>query len=166
MNIRLLSIRALCIMGIAAAALPFAAATSNSATTQEVVVTINRVRALDVIDAASKADFVARVTIAGQVFTTPPIRNQDDIQPTDWVFRHKVRPGAHPITIEILDKDVTRNDVIDINRAANKRSLDVGINTRLCQVTGLSELHRCGTRIVRAGTEPKKAEITFTVDVR
>ncbi len=166
MIVRQLSIRALSITALAAATLPFAAITSHSAVAQEIVVTINRVRALDVIDAASKADFLARVTIAGQSFTVPAIRNQDDIQPTDWVFRHKVRPGNHPVKIEIVDKDLSRNDVIDINRAVNKRDLDIGVNTRLCLVTGLSESHRCGARIVRAGTERKKAEITFTIDVR
>jgi hypothetical protein len=132
----------------------------------EITVTISRVKSLDRADNLSRPDFLARVTIAGESFVTKPVMNKDEIQPTDWVFRKSVTPGNHPIKIEILDKDVTRNDPVDINRVNGKRDLDFGINTQRCMVTGLKPPYRCGALIVRAGEERKRAEITFAVDAR
>lgn len=146
------------------AALAITAALPAAAQAQEIIVNIARVRALDVIDKLSKADFLARVTIDGEAFTTPAVRNQDDIRP-NWTLRKRVSPGVHNIKIEILDKDVSKNDLIDINRINGKRDLDFQVDTRNCIVTGFQQAYRCRSVIQRGGNEAKKAEITFTVDV-
>lgn len=149
-----------------AAALPLTPLTAQSAVAQEIIVTVERVRALDVIDAASPADFVARITIGNQTIILGPIKDQNDIRPKDWIARHRVSAGDHPVKIEILDKDVALNDKIDINRVDQKRDLDFTVNTGSCTISGFSQAYRCGNRIVRGGAERKKAEITFKVDVR
>jgi hypothetical protein len=134
----------------------------------EVTVSITRVRALDQIDGglAGQADFYARVTIAGETFTTPRLRGANDIRP-DWKFTKKVPPGSHDIKIQVLDRDPLKpDDVIDINRVDNKRDLDFKINTKSCRVEGISGTPKCGATIVRAGAERKKAEMTFAVDVK
>jgi hypothetical protein len=151
---------------IATASFSFLAQTSLQAHADEIIVNISRVKALDRSDNLSRPDFLARVTISGEPFVTKPVMNRDDIQPTDWVFRKSVPPGKHDVKIEILDKDVTKNESIDINRIDGKRDIDFAVDTRRCVVTGFSPPQRCGARIVRAGAERKKAEITFSVDAR
>ena len=64
-----------------------------------------------------------------------------------------------------LTKDIAADDPIDINRVDPKRSLDFVVNTRSCRLEGFSSPYRCGQRVVRAGGERKKAEMTFFVDV-
>jgi hypothetical protein len=131
----------------------------------EITVNISKVRALDQMDVFSKGDFYARVSIAGVPQETKPIRQQADISP-NWEIKSFVPPGNHPISVEILDKDLTKSEPIDINRVENKRQLDLSVNTRNCSISGLSGVSRCGQTIVRAGTERKKAEVTFTVNVK
>ncbi len=145
--------------------LAFAFLAPSQVHAEEIVVTISRVKALDKFDALSKADMMARVTIAGEATTTAFIKDQDDIRP-NWVIRKNVPSGVHDVKVEILDKDVTKNDFIDINRLDNKRDLDFKVNTRNCQITGFTQSYRCRSAIVRAGNEKKKAAITFTVDVK
>jgi C2 domain len=148
-------------------AAPFAGAvfSPSAARADQIVVNISQVKTLDKTDALSKADFLARVTIAGEVFTTATIRNQDDIQP-NWSIRKTVEPGVHDVKLEILDKDVTKNDFVDINQRDNKRDLDFKVDTRRCAVIGFSVPYRCGSVIARSGNERKKAEVTFVVDVK
>lgn len=146
------------------AALPFAAAMPTTARADVIVISIGQVQALDKIDALSKADFLARVTIAGETFVTPVIRNQDNIYP-NWSVRKTVAPGIYDIKLEILDKDVTKNDYVDINARDNKRDLDFQVDTRRCRVLGFAQPYRCGSPIARRGNERKKAEVTFAVDV-
>lgn len=129
-----------------------------------VTITVNRVRAIDAVDAFSKADFFARVTINGVAVETQPIKQQADISP-NWQIVHKVPNGRHDVTLEIFDKDLTKVEPIDINRVDNKRKLDFTVDTRSCSVSGLTGISRCGQTIVRAGAERKKAEVTFTVGV-
>jgi hypothetical protein len=152
--------RALGVAGLAAAAF----ACVGTAQAEEIVITVTRVKALDKIDAASKADFLARVTIGGVPLTTDVVRNQDDIKP-NWVIKKAVGPGVHDVKIELLDKDITRNDFVDINRVSKKRDLDFKVDTAKCRVTGFSSRYSCKDTITRSGNEPKKAEISFTVNV-
>ena len=149
--------------GLGALAL-IAATPTFSQGTQEVIVTITQVRAIDKIDAASKPDFLARVTIAGQSTSTPAIKDQELIRP-NWVVRQRVSPGIHNVKLEILDKDVTKNDSVDVNRVDGKRDLDFQIDTTNCAVLGFSQPYRCGSVIQRAGAEKKAAEVTFSVTV-
>ena len=137
-----------------------------TAQADEITVRIKRVKAIDPGDALSRPDYLARVTIAGETFVTKPILNQTDISPPDWVFRKSVSPGWHDVKVEILDKDLTKNDFVDINRVDGKRDLDFKVNTRRCDISGFSGSVDCGSDIVRAGAERKSAEVTFTVRSR
>lgn len=147
------------------AVLAFGAAAAGEVRADEISVTIERVQALDKEDALSKPDFLARVTIAGEAFVTPVVRNQSEITP-NWVLRKTVPAGTHAIKVEILDKDITKNDFVDINRIDGKRDLDFTVNTRTCAIAGFSSAYRCGSKIVRAGAERRKAEVTFSVAVK
>ncbi len=154
-------------LGVALLALPlaFTGLASSKAQADEISINITRVQALDKFDELSKADFFARVTIAGEVMMTPFVRNQNDVRP-NWVVKKTVPPGVHKVKVEILDKDVTKNELIDINRLDKKRDLDFEVNTRSCQITGFQQTYRCRSAIVRAGNETKKAALTFRVDVK
>jgi hypothetical protein len=134
------------------------------AATHEIVVTVARVKALDPMDLFSKGDFYARVTIAGATQVVPPMKQQAEIAP-NWKLAAKVPPGRHAVKLEILDKDLTRDDPVDINRVEGKRHQDFTVDTRSCRITGFAGANRCGTTITRSGTERKKAEVAFSVSV-
>jgi hypothetical protein len=158
-------------LACALAALPLAAlvishsSASAEAAEHEVTITINKVRAVDRADELSDGDYYARVTIDGEVFKTDPIKQEGTIEP-NWTFTKKVKPGNVDVKLELLDKDVSVDDPIDINRIDNKRDLDFSVNTRLCRVNGFAQVYKCGTSITRAGKEKKSAEITGTVTVK
>ena len=132
----------------------------------EIVITITRVRALTKEDFFSQADFFAQLTIAGgPPINTAVVKNRDDAQP-NWVVRQRVSPGTHAVKLAIFDKDLTRNELIDINaKTPGKRDLDFRVDTRNCRVQGFTNGYQCREQIVRAGTGKKRAEVTFTVDV-
>ena len=138
---------------------------ATAAQADEITVTISRVRALTKIDAVSKADFYARVTIAGQTFQTEAVKDQDDARP-NWVIKKEVPRGVHDVKIEILDKDVTKSELIDITRTPGKRDLDFKVSTRGCVVLGFTPAQNCGRPITRGGNEGKSAEVTFSVSTR
>lgn len=154
------------VLGLAVAAgIAAGAGLPSAAEAEEIVVRISRVKALGKIDEASQADFYAQVIISGEQFKTDQVKDRDDIRP-NWLFTKKVAPGQHDVKITILDKDVTRDDPIDINRIANKRDIDFTVDTRNCRIGGFAQPYKCGTAIIRAGSEKKRAEITFSVDVK
>jgi hypothetical protein len=151
------------LVGACALALP---STAHAQRGDEVVITITSVKAIDKEDLFGRADFYAKITLAGDTITTPIVRNTDNIRP-NWMLSKRVPRGIHDIKIELLDKDVLKpDDRVDINRVANKRDLDFKINTANCRVIGFSNPYRCGSNIVRAGSERKKAEIQFNVIVK
>lgn len=153
----------------ALASLPFAlalgAVTADAATAAEVTVNIARVKAIDPPDAFSKGDFYARVTIDGETQKTEHVKQSVDIKP-NWKISKKVKPGVIKVKVEILDKDVSQDDPIDINRVDNKRDLDFTIDTRSCRIEGFSEPYKCGQSITRVGKEKKAAGITMSVGVK
>ena len=132
---------------------------------QEIIITISRVKAVDKFDNFSKADFLARITIAGDSITTKRVRQSDDIRP-DWVLVKRVAPGRHDVKLAILDQDLTKAESVDINRLDGKRDLDFTVDTRRCRIEGFVSTYKCGQTIVRAGQEKKASEITFKVDVK
>lgn len=142
-----------------------ASSPASAQSTDEITVSISRLQALDKADALSKADFFAKVTIAGETFTTPVIKQKDWSRP-GWKVSKKVPKGSHDVKIALFDKDATKDDPIDINRVGNKRDIDFKVNTASCQIEGFSSGYSCGDNITRAGAEKKKAEITFKVDVK
>ncbi|MGE0699022.1 MAG: hypothetical protein AB7O57_07995 [Hyphomicrobiaceae bacterium] len=138
------------------------------AVAEEVIVTIERVRALDKIDlpTAGQADFYAQVTIDGKTIKSKFIRRHDDIQP-GWVMAVPVGRGKFPVKLEILDHNVLKKDtLVDINRLPSKRDLDFEVDTRSCTVSGFAQPYKCRQVITRGGDEQRRAEIDFTVDVR
>lgn len=152
---------ALAATGFLAAGLPAVAKAA------EVTVRITHVKALDVIDNASPADFVARVVVGGEKpCVTPVVKDKNEIRPKDWVCTFKVAAGVHDVKVLLADKDVALTDVVDINRLPSKRDLDFKIDTRNCVISGFAQIYTCGARITRSGDEKKKAEITFVVTAR
>ena len=140
------------------------------AAADEVIVRVEHLRALDKIDlpTAGQADFYAQVTINGRTVKSKFIRRADEIRP-DWVMvvpvRH--RHGPARVKLEILDHNVlTKPTLVDVNRLPDKRDLDFEVDTRRCTVTGFAQTYKCGDPIKRAGDERRRAQITFTVDVR
>ena len=134
----------------------------------EIIVTVEHVVALDKVDlpTAGQADFYAQVTIDGKTIKSKFIRRADEIRP-NWVMIVPVGRGRFPVKLEILDHNVlTKPTLVDINRLPDKRDLDFEVDTRRCVIKGFAEDYKCGAAIRRAGDERRKAEITFTVDVR
>ncbi len=167
MSRRLSFVRATGAAGFAAllaAALP-GVAFAQSAANQEIIITITRVKALEKIDKYSQADFMARVTIAGDTISTKQVKQADDIRP-NWVIAKRVTPGVHNVKLEILDKDLTKSEAIDVNRLDKKRDLDFTVDTRSCRVEGFSSTYKCGSAIVRGGRENKAAAVSFKVEVK
>lgn len=158
LSVRTAAVFALLSAGVAGGAV------AQSPREAEVVVTITKVRAIDKIDAFSRGDFFARVTIDGSVQAVPPVKQQGEIAP-NWVFTQKVKRGRVPVRVEILDKDLTKDELIDINRVPDKRVQEFTVNTRSCTIAGFAGSPRCGDSITRAGDQPKAAEITFKVTV-
>jgi hypothetical protein len=135
----------------------------------EVRVTIMRVKNIQGGDVLSKPDYFAKVTIAEETFTSQHIQDKDDISP-NWIFT-KSAPigftGQIPIVIAIFDKDVTKDDPVDVSPAPDRRELRMNVNAIACTIAG-DVTARCGTAIVTAGNVSVKprAELTFTVEVR
>lgn len=142
-----------------------AGVTAETATAADVTVNITRVKAIDPPDAFSKGDFYARVTIDGEVQKTEVVKQSIDIKP-NWKITKKVKPGEIKVKVEILDKDVSLDDPIDINRVDAKRDLDFTVDTRACRIEGFSEPYKCGQSITRVGKEKKAAGITMSVSVK
>lgn len=132
--------------------------------THEITITVKRVEALDKHDSLSSADDYARVTIAGDVMKSLPVK-QTIVSEPNWKLSAKVAAGTHDVKLELLDKDLAQDDPIDINRLGNKRDLDFTVNTRTCRIDGFAVPYKCGRTITRAGKEKKKAKISFTVTV-
>lgn len=130
----------------------------------EITVTVTRFKALDRADELSAGDFFARVTIDGANQQTAVISDKAEVQP-NWKLSKEVSPGVHNVKLALIDKDVSIDDPIDINRLPNKRDLDFTVDTRSCKIDGFAQGYKCGATITRAGGERKKAEISFRVDV-
>lgn len=147
-----------------AAMIPFAGMAQAQEATHEITVIVLSVKALDKADELSGGDFFARATIAGETSETPVV-SEPNFTPA-WTLTKKVAAGTHNVKLALIDKDVSVDDPIDINRLGNKRDLDFTVDTRSCKVEGFAQTYKCGTKIKRAGAEKKKAEILFTVSVK
>lgn len=151
-----------------AIALAFGALGAVPAVAEEIIITVERVRALDKIDLGpgGKADFFAVATIDGKSIKSPVIKRAEDIAP-NWVLALPVGRGTFDVKLEIYDQDVlSKPDPIDINRLPGKRDLDFRVDTRNCTVSGFAQQYDCRRTITRAGDEKKMAEIAFKVEVR
>lgn len=143
----------------------FAVVAPGSAAAEEIEIVISHVKALDKFDELSNGDSYARVSIGKDVQKSPVVTQKTEISP-NWKIVQKVKPGTHNVKLEILDKDISVDDPIDINRIDKKRTLEFSVNTKSCRIEGFAQDYKCGEKITRAGQETKKAEITFAVNVK
>jgi hypothetical protein len=137
--------------------------------THQIVLNVQEVKALDKFDELSLGDIFARVTIAGTTQSTPILKQEaavGQVLKPNWQIIQNVGPGVHPVKVELIDKDLSQDDVIDINRLPNRRVLEFTIDTRRCRIEGFASDYSCKSPISRAGKEAKAAEITFTVDAK
>ncbi len=151
------------------AGLSFGMPASAGSPTHQIVLNVSDVKALDKFDELSLGDIFARVTIAGTSQSTPILKQEaavGQVLKPNWQIIQNVGPGVHPVKVELIDKDLSQDDVIDINRLPNRRVLEFTIDTRRCRIEGFASNFNCKSPINRAGKEPKAAEITFNVDVK
>lgn len=151
-----------CAAAVAAAAVTFAA--PSTADAAEIVVTVKKFHALDKADELSAGDFFARLRINAKAAFSPELTGQSEFTP-NWKLTLPAKSGKNDVNLSLIDKDVSVDDPIDINRLPNKRDLDFTVDTRSCRIEGFAETYKCGQTITRAGEEKKKASISFTVDV-
>lgn len=154
-------------IGAAIAAIGSSMALATGASAADITITVTKFHALDKADELSRGDFFARMTIDGQSVVTPTISDQAEVKPKDWTLTKSVTSGGKvKVKLELIDKDLSVDDPIDINRMKNKRDLDFVVDVDSCHVEGFSEGYSCGKTITRAGSENKKASISFKVDVK
>jgi hypothetical protein len=158
-----MAVTGLAVIGAASTWAPSEAAAQKS---HEITVTVTRFKALDRADELSQGDYFARATINGKAKTTDVISDKKEVSPKNWVLSTSVPPGVHKVKLELIDKDLSVDDPIDINRVANKRDLDFTVDTNSCRIEGFSQEYKCGATITRGGTENKKADISFKVTVK
>jgi len=131
----------------------------------EIVITVTKFHALDRADELSSGDFFARMRIKGKAAFSPTITGEQVFTP-NWKLTLPASKGVNEVNLALIDKDLAVDDPIDINRVENKRDLDFTVNTKTCRIVGFAESYKCGQTITRTGTQNKKAEISFTVDVK
>jgi hypothetical protein len=137
--------------------------------THQIVLDVREIRTLDKFDEFSLGDIFARITIAGTTQSTSILKQTaavGQVIKPDWQIIHNVGPGVHPVKVELIDKDLSQDDVIDINKLPNRRVLEFTIDTRRCRIEGFASTYNCKSAIRRAGKEAKAAEIAFTVDAK
>jgi len=137
----------------------------SGASAAEIVITVKKFHALDKADELSSGDFFARMKIDGKAAFSPVLTGQEVFTP-DWTLTLPAKSGKNDVNLSLIDKDLSVDDPIDINRVASKRDLDFTVNTRTCRIEGFAETYKCGQTITREGSETKKASITFSVDVK
>ena len=137
--------------------------------THQIEINVREIKPLDKYDELSLGDLYARVTIAGTTQSTPILKQTaavGQVLKPDWQIIQNVGPGVHPVKVELIDKDLSQDDVIDINRLPNRRVLEFTIDTRRCRIEGFATPYSCKSPISRTGKEAKAAEITITVDAK
>ncbi len=142
-----------------------AAGTPSGAGAAEIVITVKKFHALDRADELSSGDFFARMKINGKAAFSPVLTGETVFNP-DWKLTLPAKSGKNDVNLSLIDKDVSVDDPVDINRLPSKRDLDFTVNTKTCRIEGFAETYKCGQTITREGAENKKASISFTVDVK
>lgn len=131
----------------------------------EITVTVLSFKALDKADELSAGDFFARIRIDGKSAFSPELTGQSEFKP-NWTLTLPASGGKVSVNLALIDKDLSVDDPIDINRLPNKRDLDFTVDTRTGRIEGFSQTYKTGQTITREGAEQKKATISFKVDVR
>jgi hypothetical protein len=131
----------------------------------EITVTVTDFKALDRADDLSDGDFFARLVIDGKTAVSPTLSGQKEFKP-DWKLTLPAKAGVNNVKLELIDKDVSVDDPVDINKLDKKRDLDFTVDTRTGKIEGLSKAYKAGQTITRAGGEKKKAVLSFVVAVK
>lgn len=142
-----------------------AAGQSSGAAAAEIVITVTKFHALDRADELSSGDFFARMRINGKAAFSPVLTGETVFTP-NWKLTLPAKSDKNDVNLSLIDKDVSVDDPIDINRIGNKRDLDFTVNTKTCRIEGFAQTYKCGQTITREGSETKKASISFTVEVK
>lgn len=124
-----------------------------------VVVTVAAIKPLDA--AFDPAATQARITIAGDI---QDVTQSGPPEAPTWTARKIVGGGRIAIRLHLFDGP-SDDRPIDFNRAADRRHHDFIVDTATCRILGFSGTPSCGEAIVRAGTKPRRAEVTLTVGV-
>ena len=149
-------------IALAGASMAFA---STGATAAEIVITVTKFHAHDRADDLSSGDFFARMKINGKAAFSSIITGDKEFQP-NWKLTLPATAGVNEVNLALIDKDVSVDDPIDINRLDKKRDLDFSVDTRTGKIEGFSRTYKSGETITRTGAEKKKAEISFVVTVK
>lgn len=136
-----------------------------AAQSHEITITVTRFKALDKADELSAGDFFARMRINGKAAFSPVLSGQSEFKP-NWKLTLPAKAGVNEVNLSLIDKDVSVDDPIDINRLPNKRDLDFTVNTNTGRIEGFAQSHKTGQTITRSGGENKKADISFVVTVK
>ena len=142
-----------------------AAGQSSDAAAAEIVITVTKFHALDRADELSSGDFFARMRINGKAAFSPVLTGETVFTP-NWKLTLPAKSGKNDVNLSLIDKDVSVDDPIDINRIGNKRDLAFTVNPKPCRIEGFAQTYKCGQTITREGSETKKASISFTVEVK
>ncbi|WP_139247792.1 hypothetical protein [Hyphomicrobium sp. CS1GBMeth3] len=138
---------------------------TTGAAAEEITITVTKFQALDKADELSNGDFFARMRVAGKAAFSPVLSGQQEFTP-NWKLTLPIAPGKQTVNLALIDKDVSVDDPIDINRLPGKRDLDFTVDTKTGRIEGFAESYKVGQTITRAGAENKKASISFKVDVK
>ncbi len=142
-----------------------AATMSSVALADEITVSITSVKGLDKVMKLFRAAIISpesRSTVKLSLRRSRRTRERSSRKG----IKKSVSSGEHKVKLELIDKDLTEDDPVDVNRLANKRDLEFTVDTKSCEIEGFSSSPRCGSTIVRAGKENKKAEISFKITVK
>jgi len=135
-----------------------------------VTVTVHRVKDVDGIDdisnffTGSEADYFTRISINGQSWQSPQIKDEEDISP-NWQFSQNVTAFTVPIVINLLDSDPFTDQQADINPLLGKEQLELTYNLLTGEIGGSGVSGTRGQEIyVRGQGGDERADIWFSID--
>jgi len=138
----------------------------------EVSVFVDRVRALDSVDVGSGADFYMTVVFNGVVAQTLyDGKDSDDIRP-GWEFVYSADDSSPFVSVQfqLWDKDTASDDLCDIDRTSDGKTLEVSYNLRYGTWTGEDHIgdsnsygHSSGEEDGSTDTDEDDCEIWFNI---
>ncbi|MEM8639921.1 MAG: S8 family serine peptidase [Cyanobacteria bacterium P01_G01_bin.54] len=133
--------------------------------TQDITVTIHRIREIDNVDRLNDADFRATVRINGQTVVSPVWEEDNDVNP-NWKATQRVTATTIPITINVEDDDGWRYQEIDVDPTGGN-TLTVEYNLLTGEITGPGINGQPGEQLFAQGNDngsDDDAQIWFSID--
>lgn len=127
-------------------------------------VTIPKIKAIDDLEGFGMGDpdFVARITIDGQAWTSPE-KSGETITP-NWSFAKRCTVPEITITIELFEKDgVSADERCDINPKKSVKSLSMRYNILTNKIKGDIVGNGNANILARGAGDSDRCEITFNV---